>query len=121
MEVISMRKKEEEKSTFVFSTGDPTPGGDARAMYVASVSGFYKDILENKLKQCISVAYGLLEETNNDRDFDLTIKGVIYSFRELTKWGETMYNEQIANQIGDKEQGDGEGKTLTEKIKELTQ
>lgn len=119
MEVISLRKKEEEdRPIFDFSVADPIPGGDARKGYVASVAGFYKDILEPKLKQCIAVAHNLLDEPSNDRDFDLTLKGVVYSFRELMKWGETMHNEQVANQTGDVEP---EEKTLTERIKELTQ
>ena len=66
----------------------------------------------------IAVSYTMLEETSNDRDFDLILKGVVYSFRDLMKWGEIMYNEQVANQTGDVEPDE---KTLTEKIKELTQ
>lgn len=119
MEVISLRKKEEEaKPIFDFNIGDPIPGGEARKGYVASVAGFYKDILEPKLKQMIAVSYTMLEETSNDRDFDLILKGVVYSFRDLMKWGETMHNEQVANQTGDVEPDE---KTLTERIKELTQ
>lgn len=119
MEIISLRKKEEEaKPIFDFSVADPIPGGDARKGYVASVAGYYRDLLEPKLKQMIAVAHNLLEETSNDRDFDLTIKGVVYSFRELMKWGEAMHNEQVANQTGDTEPDE---RTLTEKIKELTE
>jgi hypothetical protein len=119
LELIALRKKEEEsKPIFDFNIGDPIPGGDARKGYVASVAGFYKDILEAKLKQMIAVSYTMLEETSNDRDFDLILKGVVYSFRDLMKWGEIMYNEQVANQTGDVEPDE---KTLTEKIKELTQ
>lgn len=117
-EVRSFTEKvKEEKQIFDFSEGDPIPSGvEERKMYVASVAAFYKSILEQKLKYCISVAHNLLEETSSDRDFDLTVKGVVYSFRELMKWGETMLNEQVANQLGD----EPEEVPLTDRIKELT-
>lgn len=119
MKIISLRKDEEKaKQIFDFNVGDPTPVGEARKGYVAVVAGFHKDTLEPKLKQMIAVAHSLLDETSNDRDFDLILKGVVYSFRELMNWGEAMHNEQVANQLGDEEKPDE--KTLTERIEELT-
>jgi len=116
-EVIALKKEDEEKKViFAFDIGDPIPKSEEdRKMYVASVAGFYKDILEPKLKQMISVALNLLEESSNERDFDLTLKGVVYSFRELMKWGETMINEQVANQTENNQE-----ESLEDKLKEAT-
>ena len=87
------------KEIFDISIGDPTPtDSEERRMYVAQVAGFFKEILEPKLKQMISSAHNILEATSSDRDSDLQLKGVIYSFREMIKWGNSVLNEQIANQ-----------------------
>lgn len=83
-------------------TGDPIPeGGDQRKFYVAKVAGLHKDILKPKLKQMISKVHNLLEEESNDHNLDLILKGAVYSFREILIWGDSMVNEQIANQIDD--------------------
>lgn len=82
--------------------GDPSPVDIVkRKEYVALVAGLHKDVLEPKLKQMISVSHNLLESDQTDRDFDLLMKGVIYSFREILKWGDSMVSEQIASQIGE--------------------
>lgn len=82
--------------------GDPSPvDREKRKLYVAQVAGLHKEILEPKLKQMISKAHSLAEEQTNDREIDLQIKGVIYAFREMMKWGESMVNEQVANQVGE--------------------
>lgn len=78
---------------------DPSPNDtEKRQSYVAEVAGFHKKILEPKLKQMISSAQDLLSNTSNSRDEDLALKGSIYAFWELIYWGESMVNEQLANQ-----------------------
>lgn len=91
--------------------GDPTPKDRAgRRMYVAKVAGLHKDVLEPKLKHMIQTAHVLLEETGNPEKYDDTLKGAVYSFRELLRWGESMVNEQIANQIEDSKMTNEENK-----------
>lgn len=81
--------------------GDPSPiDSQSRKMYVAQVAGLHKDILEPKLKHMISNAHQMLEESSNDRDYDLSIKGVVYALREMIRWGNTMTNEYLAY-VGD--------------------
>lgn len=126
-DVITLRREEEEakpeKQLFDINIGDPIPTNDAeRKMYVGAVAGFYKDYLEPKLKQMISVAHNMFEEQGSDRDFDLTLKGVVYSFRELMTWGENMYKEHVAYVAENNTEEEGEEspeKTLTERIEEL--
>ena len=84
--------------------GDPAPEKEEdRKLYVAQVAAFHKDYFSPKIKQMISTAHRLLESTDNDRDYDLELKGAIYAFWELHKWGEVMVNEQIANQTEEKD------------------
>lgn len=115
-ENISFKNLElKEKTLIDMSLGDPTPNKTAqRKTYVSSVAGFYKDFYKKKLEYMISKSHNLLEE-DGDRDIDLKIKGVIYAFREIMRWGESMINEQIANQT---DISDDEIQTLKDKIKE---
>ena len=100
IEAASLKGKSESKPVFDVSLGDPTPTDtDARKAYVAQVAGFFKGVMEPKVNYMISVTHKMLEEAGSDRDFDLILKGVVYSFREFLKWGEVMVNEQVANQI----------------------
>lgn len=79
--------------------GDPSPvDGQERRTYVARVAGLYKDILEPKYRQMISTAHALLEESSNNREFDQALKGGIYMLWEMIRWGDSMVNEQVANQ-----------------------
>jgi len=79
--------------------GDPSPvDTEQRKLYVAQVAGLHKEILEPKLKKMISTAHSILENENNSRDADLALKGAIYSFWEIIRWGEKMVNEQLGNQ-----------------------
>ena len=82
--------------------GDPSPvDTEQRKLYVAQVAGLHKDILEPKLRHMIAKSFTMLEESTNDREFDQAVKGTIYALREIIRWGESMLNEQLANQIGD--------------------
>jgi len=87
--------------------GDPKLGdgsgpepmdGKGRKEYVARVAGFHTDILSKKIEHMIANADRVLEDMSNDHFFDRTMKGVVFAFRELFVWGETMVNEQLANQ-----------------------
>lgn len=81
---------------------DPVPTDkEARKQYVASVAALHTDILKPKLEHMISNAYLMLEESSNERSLDQAIKGAIYAFREFIRWGESMVNEQLANQAGE--------------------
>lgn len=80
--------------------GDPSPvDGVERKAYVAQVAGSYKNIWEPKLKQMISTTHSLMETPNTE--LDNYMRGVIYAFREIMKWGNAMCNEQIANNKGE--------------------
>lgn len=84
--------------------GDPSPfansekGKEKRREYVARVAGLHTDILKPKLLQMISSSYALLENSNNDRELDQSIKGTIYAFRELILWGDSMLSERVQDE-----------------------
>lgn len=106
-----LKSYREQKVVIGGEVGDPTPKDRAeRRMYVAKVAGLHKDVLEPKLKHMIQTAHILLEETGNPEKYDDTLKGAVYSFRELLRWGESMLNEQIANQIEDSKMTNEENK-----------
>lgn len=78
--------------------GDPAPEDQKqRRVYVNEVAGFHRTHLREKMLQMISSSYSLLEASSNDRDLDLTLKGTIYAFRELIRWGDRMVSEDISN------------------------
>lgn len=80
--------------------GDPIPLDSVkRREYVSQVAGLHTDILEPKLKHMISRSLLLLEDSTNDREFDLAVKGAIYFAREFIRWGNLMVSEQIQNQV----------------------
>ncbi len=82
--------------------GDPSPKDtENRKLYVAQVAGIHKEILEPKFRQMISATHALMEPTDNERDYDLILKGVCYALREMLRWGESMVNEQMSYQSGD--------------------
>lgn len=80
--------------------GDPIPLDSLqRISYVSQVAGTFKDIFEPKFKHMISRSLLLLEDSTNDREFDLAVKGAIYFARECIRWGNLMVSEQIQNQV----------------------
>ena len=86
-----------EKKLVDTKIGDVAPTKiEERKAYVAQVAGFHTDILEKKLNQMIVACHILLEEPENSSETDLALKGTIYSFRELIRWGKSMVNEQIS-------------------------
>lgn len=119
-EIVTLRTREgKERSIIDTNIGDTTPtDSEARKMYVASVAGFFKNIMEPKLKEMISVAHNVLEERDSDRDFDLILKGIIYSYRDLIRWGESMLNEQISYTANKEEEmiSEEEVNTLKDKL-----
>ncbi len=119
-EIVTLRTREEKDRPIIDTNiGDTTPtDSEARKMYVASVAGFFKNIMEPKLKEMISVAHNVLEERDSDRDFDLILKGIIYSYRDLIRWGESMLNEQISYTANKEEEmiSEEEVKTLQGKL-----
>lgn len=119
---VAAKKEPVTKEYFDVNIGDPTPADSGeRKMYVGQAAGFFKSILEPKIKHMISVTHNILEETNSERDFDLILKGVVYSFREFLKWGESMVNEQMSYQtenLPEDTDVSEEVKTLQESLKE---
>lgn len=91
-----------DKELIDVTLGDPTPTPSAeRKAYVGSVAGFYKNILEKKLNVMLMNIHNLLEASDNDREYDMALKGAVYLCRELKVWGNSMVNEQVANQTED--------------------
>lgn len=109
------QKVDEVKPIISYDIADPTPTDVAeRKAYVVQVSVFFRNVLEKKLNQMIASALTLLSNTENDRELDVMIKGVIYSFKELQEWGKAMHNEEVAYAIPD---GDNlEEPTLQDKL-----
>ena len=114
---IKIAHSSENKQKYIdVDIGDPSPVDTVeRKEYVAIVAGLHKEILEPKLKYMISVSHNLLEAVSADRDFDLVMKGVVYSFRELLKWGDAMVSEQVANQTGQNPSSPSDKKPKDEK------
>ena len=111
---------EEKRNIIEYDISDPTPSDAAeRKAYVVQVSVFFRNILERKLNQMIASSMTLLAETDNDRELDVMIKGVIYSFNELKKWGQAMHNEELAYAIPNGDEV--EEKTLQEKLDNFEQ
>ena len=80
------------------SLGDPTPTDPVeRQQFVAQVASLQMNILKPKLEYMITKVHEILELTDNDRDYDQALKGTIYAFREIIRWGESCFNEHIAN------------------------
>lgn len=87
------------KNVIPIDIADPTPDNpDARKMYIGRVAGFYRDIMEKKCLQMISVSHRLLEEETNERETDLYLKICVFICREWMKWGEQAVSEQIGYQ-----------------------
>ena len=103
---------------FDIDLGDPAPGGEKnqqeRADYMARVSGFYKDILENKINQMISNSHNCLEDSSNTIEEDRLWKSVIYVCREFKVWGESCIGEHVGNRVEIEEE-----KNLKKEIKNL--
>lgn len=120
IEVEELQKKLTRIPLVDITIHDPVPTKeDERKAYVAEVSGFHKKILEPKINHMISVAHTLFEETNSDRDYDLILKGVVYSFREFLKWGNAMISEHMAYNTEIPEEKTPEQR-LTEEINKIT-
>ena len=117
LEAENVSLKKEEKSVIDISLGDPIPSeSDQRKQYVGKVAGFFKDVLKPKLYQMISVAHNILEERDSDREFDMVLKGAIFAYRDIIRWGEAMINEQLSYQSQDDSKS--EIKELKEQLKE---
>lgn len=102
MKIRLLEKSDKVKEYIKVDIGDPSPvDTEKRREYVAKVAGLYKELLEPKLKEMISKSHNILEAPSADREVDLMMKGVIYSFRELLNWGEAMVSEHIASTKGE--------------------
>lgn len=79
--------------------GDPTPDNpEERKHYIGRVAGFYRDVLQKKCLQMISVWHRLLEEETNDRETDLYLKIGVFICRDFMKWGDAAISEQLSYQ-----------------------
>ena len=82
-----------------FDVGDPSPKDqEARRAYIADASLSYTGLWEPKMKHLISVSHRLLENGNNSKDEDAVLKGAIFAFRELMRWGNMIVSEQRSNE-----------------------
>ena len=78
---------------------DPIPTKPSqRKEYVGEVAGFHTKILKPKLTQMIHTSHMLFEE-ENFHEQDNMLRGVIHAFREISRWGDSMVNEQFGNQV----------------------
>lgn len=80
---------------------DPAPSEDAtRYEYAISVSNFYKDILEKKLRHMIALVreqqdmiYAEVPQGMTRSEYDNFLRGTSNAFRLLMDWGELMSGE----------------------------
>ena len=104
-----LQNKVKKKDLIDVKMGDPAPiDSEQRKLYVSKIAGMHKEILEPKLKQMISSIHTVLEDETNPRDTDQALKGAVYAFWEIIRWGNMMVGEQIANQTN-------QGQDLSEK------
>ena len=115
---ISLIEKKVVRPEIPIDLGDPSPSdGEKRQLYVASAAGFHKDILAPKILQVIGGLRESFEKIDSNTfgmkrfDYDLYLKATINSLWLLYDWGESMINEQIANQQGITEEETDELKT----------
>lgn len=85
--------------------GDPEPtNADERKMYVSRVAQFHHEVLGPKILALISDARGQFEQINRElfgfkpAEYDLFLKGTINGLWLIHGFGESMVNEQLANQ-----------------------
>lgn len=104
-ENISLKKEEIKRPHIPIDLGDPSPeDGEKRQQYVANVAGFHKDVLAPKIKQIIAGLRESFEQVNRETfgltqtEYDRYIKATINGMWLLYDWGESMINEQLANQ-----------------------
>lgn len=84
-----------------FSIGDPVPTDvEKRKAYVGAVAGLFHDILHPKLKHMIATSRAILENPENTAQQDSQLKGAIYAFWELIRWGNLLVGEDKANMVG---------------------
>jgi hypothetical protein len=105
--------------------GDPIPDDiSKRMLYVATAAGAHKDLYGPKIKSLINVMREDFSKVNRNAfgytqaEYDLYLKGAINGFWLLYEWGESMINEQVANQTEEPEILDDE--TLKE-LKDKTE
>ena len=92
--------------------GDPAPQDkEKRAVYVGEVAGLHTDILRPKLMQMIATGRAVLEADDNTREDDLRVKGMLFGFWEIIRWGDMLVSEYKAwladqeNNHGNENQG----------------
>lgn len=96
---VETLEKREIKLPFDIRIGDPTPQkASQRKTYVAEVAGFHKTTLKDKLMFMIHTIHLLQEDEKVSEKQNDLLKGAIYAFRELDRWGDMMISETMANQ-----------------------
>lgn len=85
--------------------GDPIPDDqEKRKMYVAMAASAHKDTYGPKIMSIINMMREEFEKVNRDtfgysqEIYDHYLKGAINSLWLMYEWGESMINEQVANQ-----------------------
>jgi len=119
--ILSLEEKPRKRPQIKIDTKDPSPlDSSQRALYVAQVAGFHNDIMKPKIEQMISDLRSSFEKLDKNTyglsqsEYDLYIKATINSLWLVYDWGESMINEQVANQQGVQEE---ELEVLKAKIK----
>lgn len=95
---------------------------EKRQLYVGQIAGLHTDILKSKLISMIADAREQFEQINREtygysqEQYDLFLKGTINGLWLIHDWGDSMVNEQIANQTQPSELSDDEMSDLKDKI-----
>ena len=84
-----------------YMIGDVSPvDKEKRRLYVSAVAGLGKDYLIPKLKLMIAATRKLMDNADNSRDQDQSLKGASYAFQEFIRWFELMLSEDAAYMAG---------------------
>jgi len=103
---VLMSRLDKDDWDIVADMPDPSPKDtDHYKSYVSEVAGFHTRILSGKMRHAISMAYKLLEDSS-DQSVNERIKGSVYAFREIMRWGESNVNKRMDFESNDETESD---------------
>ncbi len=102
LECMAMDMGSTFKKLIDINIGDPEPkDAKERVEYVGEVARLHQTVLRPKMLHMIHNSHVLLESESNSALQDNALKGAVYAFRELIRWGDLLVSEHAANSVGE--------------------